>query len=96
MSFSAYKILIGKPERKAQLGMSRRMWESNIKPNIKEVGLYIISHACDLHVINALNALCRLSQDTYSSRTAWAICGLHPELTCVSVNEILLFRVSFC
>jgi hypothetical protein len=31
---NAYKILIGKPERKGPLGGHRRMWEDNIRMNL--------------------------------------------------------------
>jgi len=33
-----YKVLIGKPEGKRQLGKPRRRWEYNIKMDLKEVG----------------------------------------------------------
>jgi hypothetical protein len=35
---SAYKILVGKPERKRQLGRHRRRWEDNIKINVRKIG----------------------------------------------------------
>jgi len=34
----AYRILVGKPERKRPLGRLRRRWEDNIKMDILEVG----------------------------------------------------------
>jgi len=34
----AYRVLAGKPERKRQLGRSRRRWEDNIKMDLQEVG----------------------------------------------------------
>ena len=34
----AYKILLGKPERKRPLGRSRRRWEDNINTDLQEVG----------------------------------------------------------
>jgi hypothetical protein len=33
-----YRVLMGKPEGKKQLGRSRRRWEDNIKMNLQEVG----------------------------------------------------------
>jgi hypothetical protein len=34
----AYKILVGKPERKRPLGRPRRMWMDNIKMDLREIG----------------------------------------------------------
>jgi len=34
----AYKVLVGKPERKRPLGRPRRRWEDNIKMDLQEVG----------------------------------------------------------
>jgi hypothetical protein len=34
----AYRILVGKPERKGQLGRPRHRWEDNIRMDLKEVG----------------------------------------------------------
>ena len=34
----AYKVLVGKPERKRPLGRPRRRWEDNIKIDLQEVG----------------------------------------------------------
>jgi len=33
-----YRVLVGKPERKRQLGRSRGRWENNIKMDLKEAG----------------------------------------------------------
>ena len=33
-----YRIFVGKPERKRQLGRPRRRWEDNIKMDLQEVG----------------------------------------------------------
>jgi len=33
-----YRVLVGKPEEKRQLGRSRRRWEDNIKMDLQEVG----------------------------------------------------------
>jgi hypothetical protein len=33
-----YRVLVGKPEGKKQLGRPRRRWEDNIKADLKEVG----------------------------------------------------------
>jgi len=33
-----YRVLVGKPEGKRQLGRSRRRWEDNIKMDLQEVG----------------------------------------------------------
>jgi len=33
-----YRVLVGKPECKRQLGRPRRRWEDNIKVDIQEVG----------------------------------------------------------
>ena len=35
---SVYRILVGKPEGKRQLGRPRHRWEDNIKMNLQEVG----------------------------------------------------------
>jgi hypothetical protein len=35
---NAYRILVGKPERKRPLGRPRRRWLDNIKLDIKDVG----------------------------------------------------------
>jgi hypothetical protein len=38
---TAYRILVGKPERKRPLGRPRRRWEDNITVNLEEwVGAY--------------------------------------------------------
>ena len=37
-SRSAYRVLVGKPERKRSLGRPRRRWEDNIKMDLREVG----------------------------------------------------------
>ena len=34
----AYKILVGKPERKRPLGRPKRRWEDSIKMDIQDVG----------------------------------------------------------
>ena len=33
-----HKVLVGKPDRKRQLGRPRRRWEDNIKMDLQEVG----------------------------------------------------------
>jgi hypothetical protein len=33
-----YRVLVGKPEGKRQLGRPRRRWEDNIEMNLQEVG----------------------------------------------------------
>ena len=33
-----YRVLVGKPERKRQMGRSRRIWKDNIKMDLQEVG----------------------------------------------------------
>jgi hypothetical protein len=35
---NAYRILVGKPEGKRQLGRSRRRWVNNIKMYLREIG----------------------------------------------------------
>ena len=35
---SEYRVLVGKPEGKRQLGRPRRRWEDNIKMDLQEVG----------------------------------------------------------
>jgi hypothetical protein len=35
---SAYRALVGKPERRRPLGRPRRRWENNIKMDLREVG----------------------------------------------------------
>ena len=37
-SRNAYRVLVGKPERKRPLRRPRRRWEDNIKINLREVG----------------------------------------------------------
>jgi hypothetical protein len=34
----AYRILVGKPERRRPLGRPRRRWEDNIKMDLQQVG----------------------------------------------------------
>ena len=34
----AYRVLVGKPERRRPPGRSRRRWEDNIKMDLREVG----------------------------------------------------------
>jgi hypothetical protein len=34
---TAYRILMGKPERKRPLGRPRREWDDNIKMNLREM-----------------------------------------------------------
>ena len=34
----AYRVLLGKPERKRPLGRPRRRWDDNIKMDLQEVG----------------------------------------------------------
>jgi hypothetical protein len=36
---NAYRILVGKPERKRPLGKPRRRWVDNIKMDLREIGL---------------------------------------------------------
>jgi hypothetical protein len=36
---NAYKIVIGKPEEKGQLGRSMRSWEDNIKKDFEDMGV---------------------------------------------------------
>jgi hypothetical protein len=35
---NAYRILVGKPEGKRQLGRPRRRWVDNIKMDLREIG----------------------------------------------------------
>jgi len=35
----AYRVLVGKPKVKRQLGRTRRRWEDNAKMELQEVGL---------------------------------------------------------
>jgi hypothetical protein len=35
---NAYRILVGKPERKRPLGISRRKWVCNVKMDLRETG----------------------------------------------------------
>jgi hypothetical protein len=35
---NAYRLLVGKPERKRPVGRPRRMWVDNIKMNLVEIG----------------------------------------------------------
>jgi hypothetical protein len=34
-----YRVLVGRPEGKGLLGRSRRMWEDNIKMDLREIGI---------------------------------------------------------
>jgi hypothetical protein len=34
----AYRVFVGKPERKRRLGGPKRKWENNIKMDLQEVG----------------------------------------------------------
>jgi hypothetical protein len=34
-----YRILVGRPERKRQLGWTRRAWEDNVKMDLREMGM---------------------------------------------------------
>jgi hypothetical protein len=36
---SAYRVLVGRPERKRPLGRRRRRWEDNIKLDLRETGI---------------------------------------------------------
>jgi hypothetical protein len=35
---NAYKILVGKPERKRLFGIPRCTWEDNVRMDLKEIG----------------------------------------------------------
>jgi hypothetical protein len=35
---NAYRILVGKPERKRPLGRPKRRWDDNIKIDLREIG----------------------------------------------------------
>jgi hypothetical protein len=35
----AYNILVGRPEGRRPLGRPRRIWEDNIKMDLREIGL---------------------------------------------------------
>jgi hypothetical protein len=35
---NAYRIVVGKPEGKRQLGRLRRKWEDNVKMELREIG----------------------------------------------------------
>jgi hypothetical protein len=37
-NWSAYRILVGKPEGKRPLGRHRRRWEDNIRMDLREIG----------------------------------------------------------
>jgi hypothetical protein len=34
-----YKVMVGKPEGRRQLGRPRRRWEDGVRMNIREIGL---------------------------------------------------------
>jgi hypothetical protein len=38
---SAFRAVAGKPEEKKTLGRSRRIWENNIKMDLKIIGLVV-------------------------------------------------------
>jgi len=37
-----YRVMVGKSERKRQLGRSRLIWGDNIKTNLQEVGCIVM------------------------------------------------------
>jgi hypothetical protein len=39
---NAYKILVGKPEVKRQLGRPRRKWDDNIRMDLREIGREVL------------------------------------------------------
>jgi hypothetical protein len=43
---NAYKLLVGKPERKRPLGRPRRRWVDNIRMVLVEVGLGDVNWIC--------------------------------------------------
>jgi hypothetical protein len=48
---NAYKILVGKPERKSLLGRRKRRWEDNIRMDLREIvweGVYWMHLAQDM------------------------------------------------
>jgi hypothetical protein len=36
---SVYRVLVGRPEGRKQLGRLRRRWEDNIKMDLREIGI---------------------------------------------------------
>jgi hypothetical protein len=42
MRGGAYRVLVGKPERKKLLGRPRGSWEDNIKMDLQETGLLLV------------------------------------------------------
>jgi hypothetical protein len=40
---NVYRLLVGKPERKRPLGRPRRRWIDNIKMELLEIGLSVVS-----------------------------------------------------
>jgi hypothetical protein len=38
---NAYRILVGKPERKSPLGRPTRKWVDNIKMGLREIAWYV-------------------------------------------------------
>jgi hypothetical protein len=39
---NAYRILVGKPEGKRPFGGTRRIWEDDIKMDIREIGCFSV------------------------------------------------------
>jgi hypothetical protein len=37
-----YRVLVGKPEGKRQLGRLRRRWEDGIRMDLREIGLWVV------------------------------------------------------
>jgi hypothetical protein len=37
-----YKVLVGKPEGKRQLGRPRRRWDGGMRMNLREIGLGVV------------------------------------------------------
>jgi hypothetical protein len=35
-----YRVLVGRPKGKRPVGIPRRRWESNIKMDVREIGIY--------------------------------------------------------
>jgi hypothetical protein len=44
---NAYRILVGKPERKRPLGRPRRRWEDNTRMDLREIGWGVMDCGLD-------------------------------------------------
>jgi hypothetical protein len=68
-----YKVLVGKPKGKRQLGRPRRRWEDGIIMDLREIGLEGVDWI-------------RLAQDRDRSVVGCCECGDEPSGSCATVS----------